>query len=244
MPPTIILLPLLTTHTTHIPYQARTGQRAGTAVARRRRPSWSCLTTTSRRASTHPPRLGTASTVRQGPFFLKEKIHDRTYALSLHLLFSLNAGFLLPGSYSSAYDQEPWVEELKRTIRSVCPFVSLLACFLCMPPKLTFVNTKQHSELHAREARMVGVCFGHQILAESLGGKVSEMMTRHTHLHAYIYRPSPDSCLFISLARPPRSPGTPRATRSAAASSPPRRTRRSRARRPALPPCTIPTATL
>ena len=56
-------------------------------------------------------------------------------------------GYLTTGSRFSAYDDEPWINHLK-----------------------TFVR-----ELHASETPFVGICFGHQVLAEALGGKVDRV---------------------------------------------------------------------
>ncbi len=54
--------------------------------------------------------------------------------------------WLIPGSRHGVYDDLPWIEPLKRFIRDAAE--------------------QQH--------RMVGVCFGHQIIAEALGGKVEK----------------------------------------------------------------------
>lgn len=54
--------------------------------------------------------------------------------------------WLIPGSRYGVYDDQPWIEPLKDFIRK--------AAELKRP--------------------MVGVCFGHQILAEALGGKVEK----------------------------------------------------------------------
>jgi len=49
-------------------------------------------------------------------------------------------GILLPGSFSSAYDDEPWIEQLKRVIQD---------------------------KIVATETPTLAICFGHQILAHS-----------------------------------------------------------------------------
>ncbi|KAK9804068.1 hypothetical protein WJX73_001524 [Symbiochloris irregularis] len=58
------------------------------------------------------------------------------------------AAIFISGSASSAYDQQPWIQELAVWIRS-------------------FVQEKGSSK-----TKLVGICFGHQILARSLGGQV------------------------------------------------------------------------
>lgn len=52
-------------------------------------------------------------------------------------------GYVITGSKKSVYDDEPWIAPLKAFIR----------------------------ELHAAEKKLVGLCFGHQLIAEALGGK-------------------------------------------------------------------------
>lgn len=52
--------------------------------------------------------------------------------------------YLIPGSRASAYDDTPWVKSL-----------------------IGFVRT-----MYAKNVKMAGVCFGHQIIAQALGGKV------------------------------------------------------------------------
>jgi GMP synthase-like glutamine amidotransferase len=54
-------------------------------------------------------------------------------------------GFVLPGSLSSAYGNERWIERLSETVRS----------------------------LHAQRRPVLGICFGHQIVAHALGGNVA-----------------------------------------------------------------------
>ena len=52
--------------------------------------------------------------------------------------------FLITGSPAGVYDPLPWIEPLQQFIRE------------------------------AREAKMVGICFGHQVMAEALGGHVEK----------------------------------------------------------------------
>ena len=54
-------------------------------------------------------------------------------------------GFLITGSPYSAYEDEAWIIELKKFIQKI----------------------------YTRRKKIVGVCFGHQIIAEALGGKVA-----------------------------------------------------------------------
>lgn len=54
--------------------------------------------------------------------------------------------YLITGSKSSVYDPEPWIEPLKG-----------------------FIN-----QLHDAKKKLVGICFGHQIIAEALGGKTEK----------------------------------------------------------------------
>ncbi len=55
-------------------------------------------------------------------------------------------GFIITGSKSSAYDDKQWIRDLETLIQ----------------------------KLHARRKKMVGICFGHQIIAKALGGVVSK----------------------------------------------------------------------
>ncbi len=52
-------------------------------------------------------------------------------------------GYVITGSKKSVYDDEPWIEPLKAFTR----------------------------ELHAAEKKLVGLCFGHQLIADALGGQ-------------------------------------------------------------------------
>ena len=54
--------------------------------------------------------------------------------------------YLITGSKSSVYDEDPWIEKLKEFVR----------------------------ELHDLKKKLVGICFGHQLVAEALGGKVQK----------------------------------------------------------------------
>lgn len=53
-------------------------------------------------------------------------------------------GFLVPGSSRSVYEDEPWIHDLARYVQ----------------------------ELNQKGSKLVGICFGHQMLAHALGGKV------------------------------------------------------------------------
>lgn len=55
-------------------------------------------------------------------------------------------GWLITGSRHGAYEDHPWIPPLEALIRSI----------------------------HARRQPLVGVCFGHQIIAQALGGRVEK----------------------------------------------------------------------
>jgi GMP synthase-like glutamine amidotransferase len=55
-------------------------------------------------------------------------------------------GFIITGSKSSAYDDKKWIRDLEGLIQ----------------------------KLHAERKKMVGICFGHQVIAQALGGVVSK----------------------------------------------------------------------
>ena len=55
-------------------------------------------------------------------------------------------GFIITGSKSSAYDDKQWIRDLEVLIQ----------------------------KLHAKRKKIVGICFGHQIIAKALGGVVSK----------------------------------------------------------------------
>ena len=54
--------------------------------------------------------------------------------------------YLITGSKSSVYDDKPWIAALMDFVR----------------------------ELHARRKKLVGICFGHQIVAHALGGRTAK----------------------------------------------------------------------
>jgi GMP synthase-like glutamine amidotransferase len=53
-------------------------------------------------------------------------------------------GFIITGSKYSSYDKQQWIRKLKTKIR----------------------------EMDRKKIKLVGICFGHQLIAEALGGKV------------------------------------------------------------------------
>lgn len=55
-------------------------------------------------------------------------------------------GFAVTGSRASAYDPDPWIARLLETLR----------------------------EIHARRIPLLGMCFGHQCVAQALGGRVEK----------------------------------------------------------------------
>jgi GMP synthase-like glutamine amidotransferase len=71
--------------------------------------------------------------------------------------------FLITGSPAGVYDPLPWISPLMEFIRS------------------------------ARDAKLVGVCFGHQVMAEALGGRVEKSEKGWgAGLHRYeVVRPEP-----------------------------------------------------
>ncbi len=57
-------------------------------------------------------------------------------------------GWLITGSKHGAYEPHPWIPPLEELIRAI----------------------------HASDKPMIGVCFGHQIIAQALGGKVEKFV--------------------------------------------------------------------
>ena len=54
--------------------------------------------------------------------------------------------YLITGSKSSVYEDKPWIHRLREFVR----------------------------ELDARQKKIIGICFGHQLIAEALGGKTEK----------------------------------------------------------------------
>jgi GMP synthase-like glutamine amidotransferase len=72
--------------------------------------------------------------------------------------------YLITGSKSSVYDDKPWIRTL-----------------------MDFVRT-----LHQRRKKLVGICFGHQLVAQALGGRVEKSSKGWgvgLHTHAFTRRP-------------------------------------------------------
>lgn len=66
--------------------------------------------------------------------------------------------YLVTGSKSSVYDDKPWITDLMEFVR----------------------------ELHGERKKLVGICFGHQLVAQALGGRVEKSnkgwgVGLHTH---------------------------------------------------------------
>ena len=72
--------------------------------------------------------------------------------------------YFITGSKSSVYDDAPWIVELA-----------------------TFVQ-----RLQSRGKKLVGICFGHQLIAHALGGKVEKSSKGWgvgVHTHEFVYKP-------------------------------------------------------
>lgn len=54
--------------------------------------------------------------------------------------------YLITGSKASVYEDEPWIETLMEFVR----------------------------ELHDRRKKLIGICFGHQLIAQALGGRTEK----------------------------------------------------------------------
>lgn len=78
---------------------------------------------------------------------VRENIHYQVYeafARDLPDVIENDAIYLIPGSRAEAYSDAPWVVELRQFIQ----------------------------DLFDEKAKMIGICFGHQIIAETIGGRV------------------------------------------------------------------------
>eukprot|EP01132_Coremiostelium_polycephalum_P008559 gene8559-10528_t len=78
-------------------------------------------------------------------------------------------GYIITGSKFSAYEDEEWIHLLKKRI----------------------------VELDREDKRICGICFGHQIIAEALGGKV-EKNPQGWELGQMTYQSSPEAIQFFS----------------------------------------------
>ncbi|MFK7829738.1 MAG: GMP synthase [Congregibacter sp.] len=73
--------------------------------------------------------------------------------------------YLITGSRHGVYEDLPWI-----------------------PTLLTFIR-----ELHQRRKKLLGICFGHQAIAEALGGKAEKVATgwgMGVHKHRFVNRPA------------------------------------------------------
>ena len=71
------------------------------------------------------------------------------FARDLPVSIEENATYLIPGSRFEAWSDSPWLNELR-----------------------TFIQ-----ELHREQAKIIGFGFGHQVIAEALGGRVEKTIT-------------------------------------------------------------------
>ena len=72
--------------------------------------------------------------------------------------------YLITGSKSSVYEDKPWIRELEDFVR----------------------------ELHARRKKLVGICFGHQLVAQALGGRTEKSEKgwgQGVHTHTFVGSP-------------------------------------------------------
>jgi GMP synthase-like glutamine amidotransferase len=73
--------------------------------------------------------------------------------------------YLITGSKSSVYEDKPWIARLMAFVR----------------------------ELHARRKKLVGICFGHQIVAHALGGRTAKSEKGWGQgMHTYTFRKTPE----------------------------------------------------
>jgi len=80
---------------------------------------------------------------------VRDNIHYQVFeafARDLPDVTEENAIYLIPGSRADAYSDAPWLKELRQFIQ----------------------------ELYDEKAKMIGICFGHQVIAETIGGRVEK----------------------------------------------------------------------
>ena len=78
--------------------------------------------------------------------------------------------YLITGSKSSAYDDEPWIHQLSDYIKT----------------------------LYQHNKKMLGICFGHQLIAQSLGGK-TELAPQGWGVGVHNYNVNPNANLHKTL---------------------------------------------
>lgn len=76
---------------------------------------------------------------------VQTKVYDMVACKGPSSLTECDA-WLITGSPQSAYDQDPWIQNLIETL----------------------------NELHSLKKKIIGICFGHQLLAQAFGGKVEK----------------------------------------------------------------------
>ncbi len=81
----------------------------------------------------------------------------RAYRGELPALADGFDGILIPGSHYSVYENLPWMQDLKAFVRE---------CYV--PWRADWSDPE-----HERKPMIVGSCFGHQLIAEALGGLVA-----------------------------------------------------------------------
>jgi len=73
--------------------------------------------------------------------------------------------YLITGSKASVYEDKPWIADLLEFVR----------------------------ELHRRRKKLVGICFGHQVVAQALGGRVEKAAGGWgVGLHTHRFNTTPD----------------------------------------------------
>ena len=78
-------------------------------------------------------------------------------------------GFIIPGSAASSYERTPWILELEAFIRM----------------------------LSEKRQKVLGICFGHQIIAQALGGVVEKNTTPTRAASVPFEFTSPEGCWLL-----------------------------------------------